>query len=70
MNTPTKQQLYGYLPIIAKLSKLDKSDMRDTAREVGTSSQVMYSCRPLQMDEQRQEDQLEPTCSSSVLIWM
>ena len=29
----------------------------------------MYSCRPLHMDEQRQDDQLEPTYSSSVLIW-
>ena len=29
----------------------------------------MYSCGPLQMDEQRQDDQLEPTYSSSVPIW-
>ena len=28
----------------------------------------MYSCRPLHMDEQRQDDQLEPTYSSSVPI--
>ena len=28
----------------------------------------MYSCGPLHMDEQRQDDQLEPTYSSSVLI--
>ena len=28
-----------------------------------------YSCRPLHMDEQRQDDQLEPTYSSSVPIW-
>ena len=26
----------------------------------------MYSCGPLHMDEQRQDDQLEPTYSSSV----
>ena len=29
----------------------------------------MYSCGPLHMDEQRQDDQLEPTYSSSVSIW-
>ena len=29
----------------------------------------MYSCGPLHMDEQRQDDQLEPTYSSSVPIW-
>ena len=52
-----------------KLSKLDEPDMRDTAGEVGSSSQVMYSCCPLHIDEQRQDDQLEPTYSSSVPIW-
>ncbi len=34
---PTKQQLYGHLPPITKLSKLDKPDMQDTTGEVGTS---------------------------------
>ena len=34
---PTKQQLYGHLPPIMKLSKLDEPDMRDTAGEVGTN---------------------------------
>ena len=29
---------------------------------------VMYSCGPFHMDEQRQDDQLKPTYSSSVLI--
>ena len=28
----------------------------------------MYSCEPLHMNEQRQDDQLEPTYSSSVPI--
>ena len=42
--------------------------MRDTAEEVGTSSYVMYSCGPLHMAEERQDDQLEPTYSSSVPI--
>ena len=65
---PTKQQLYGHLPPITKLSKLDKPDMWDTAGEVETSSWVMYSGGPLHMDEQRQDVQLEPTYRSSVLI--
>ena len=51
-----------------KLSKLDEPDMRDTAREVGSSSWVIYSCGPLHMDEQRQDVQFEPTCSSFVPI--
>ena len=51
-----------------KLSKLDEPDMRDTAREVGTSTLVMYSCGPLHITEQRQDNKLEPTYSSSVLI--
>ena len=32
------------------------------------ASSVMYSCGPLHMDEQRQDDQLEPTYSISVPI--
>ena len=35
---PTKHQLYGHLPPISKLSKLDEPDMQDTAGEAGTSS--------------------------------
>ena len=42
--------------------------MRDTAGEVRTNSLVMYSCGPLHRDEQRQDNQLEPIYSSSVLI--
>ena len=38
MQHPTKQQLYGHLPPITKVSKLDEPDMRDTAGEVETSS--------------------------------
>ena len=34
----TKQQLYGHLPLIMKLSKLGEPDMRDTAGEIGTNS--------------------------------
>ena len=35
---PTKHQLYGHLPPIMKLSKLDEPDMQDTAGEAVTSS--------------------------------
>ena len=45
-----------------KLSKLNKPDMQSNAGE------VMYSCGPFHMDEQKQDDQLEPTYSSSVPI--
>ena len=63
---PTKQQLYGHLPPITKTMKVRRSSH---AGEVRTNSWVMYSCGPLHMDEQRQDDQLEPTYSSSVPIW-
>ena len=36
-----------------------------THHEVGTNSYVTYSCGLLHMDEQRQDNQLEPTYSSS-----
>ena len=42
--------------------------MRDTAGEVKTNSSVTYSRGALHMDEQRQDDQLEPTYNSSVPI--
>ena len=51
-----------------KLSKLDEPNIQDTAGEVGTNSSATYSCGPLHMDEQRQDDQLEPTYNSSVPI--
>ena len=35
---PTKHQLYGHLPPLRKLSKLDEPDMQDTAGEAETSS--------------------------------
>ena len=59
---PTKQLLYGHLPPITK-TILDELDMWDTAGEVGTNS---YG--PLHMDKQKQDDQLELTYNSSVLI--
>ena len=42
--------------------------MRYTAGEVGTNSKVTYSCGSLHMDEQKQDDQLELTYNSSMLI--
>ena len=51
-----------------KLSKLDEPDMQDTAREAGTSSEVMYSYGPPHMAEQKQDDQLQHTYSSYVRI--
>ena len=42
--------------------------MRDTTGEVGTSSNMMYSCGPFHMDEQRQHDQPEPKYNNSVSI--
>ena len=47
---------------------LDEPDMQDTGGEVRMNSQAIYSCGPLHMDEQRQDDQLEPIYNSSVPI--
>ena len=51
-----------------KLSKLDDPDMQDTAGEIGTSSYVMYSSRPLHIAELRLDVQLEHTYNSFVPI--
>ena len=61
---PTKQQLYSHLPPTTKTIKV----RRNTDGKVGTSSWVIYSSGSLHMDVQRQDDQLEPTYSSSVPI--
>ena len=42
--------------------------MQDTAREVGMNSLMTYSSGPLHNDEQRQDDQQEPTYNNSVPI--
>ena len=47
---------------------LDEPDMRDTPAEVGTNSWVTYSSGPLHMDEQMQDDLLEPIYNNSVPI--
>ena len=51
-----------------KLSKLDELDMRDTTGEVGTNSEATYYNETLHMDEQRQDDHLEPIYNRSVPI--
>ena len=40
--------------------------MWDTAGEVRTNSLTIYSCGPLHMDDQKQDDQLESIYNSSV----
>ena len=67
-NTPQSSCCTATYHPSQKLSKLYKPDMQDTAGEVEMSSWVMYFCGPHHMDEQRQDDQLEPTYSSSVLM--
>ena len=42
--------------------------MPDTAGEARMSSKVMYSCGPPHMANQKQDDQLEHTYSSYVMI--
>ena len=49
-----------------KLSKLDEPDMRDIAGEVRTCSLAIYSCGPLPMDEQRQdENNMQQLCADT-----
>ena len=48
--------------------KLDEPDMWDTAREVRTNSWAMYSGGPLDMDDQRLDNRLEPIYSSLMPI--
>ena len=67
-NTPQSNHCTATYHPSRKLSKLDEPDMRDTAGEVGTNSLVIYSSRPLHMNEQKSDDQLEPIYNSSVLI--
>ena len=42
--------------------------MQDTVGEVGMNLLVTYSCGPLHINEQRQDDQLEPIHNHSVSI--
>ena len=67
-NTPQKSSCTATYHPSWKLSKLDEPDMWDTVEEARTNSSAINSCGPLHMDEQRQDDQLEPTNNSYVLI--
>ena len=64
---PTKQQLYGHLPPITKTIQVRRS--RHAGYCWRSRDELMTcSCRPLHMDDQRQDDQLEPIYNSSVPI--
>ena len=65
---PTKQQQYGHRLPIMQTIKIRRTNTRDTAGEVWTSSWVMCSCGPLHLDEQKQGVQLEPTYISYVSL--
>ena len=64
----TKQQLYGHHYPSRKLSKLNEQDMQDIAGLVRTNLLATYTCWPLHMDEQRQDDQQEPKYNTSAPI--
>ena len=64
---PTRHQLYGHLPPITKTIKARRT------RHAGhcwrsKDEIVMYSCGPPHMAKQKQDDQLEHTYSSYVMI--
>ena len=62
----TNQQLYGQLPLITKTIKIRHAGHCWRSRDKLICD---VSFGPLHMDEQRQDVQLEITCSSSVPIW-
>ena len=62
---PTKQQLYGHLPSITKTIKIKRTKH---AGHSWRSRDELISDVPLHMDEQRQDDQLEPKYTCSVRI--
>ena len=57
---PIKQQLYSHIPPITKTMKVTRTRH---AGQIGT-----YFSGPLHIDEQRQDDQLEPIYNSSVPV--
>ena len=61
---PTKQQLYGYLPLITKTIQVSRT--RHAGQSWRSRDELIGDI--LHMDEQRQDDQLEPTYNSSVAI--
>ena len=63
----TKQQRYGHQPNITKTIKIRRT--RHAVHYWRSRDELMiYSGGPHHMDEQKQDDQLEPTYSSSVPI--
>ena len=56
-----------YLPS-RKLFKLDEPDIKGTAGDAGTSSEVMYSYGPPRMAKQKQDDQLEQTYKNIIYM--
>ena len=64
---PTKQQLYDHLSPITEPIWVRRT--RHAGHCWRSGDELMtYSCGPLHMDEQRQEDKLEPSYHSSVPI--
>ena len=61
-----QQQLYRHLPPITKTIQIRR--IRHARHYWRSKDEAMYSCGPLNMDEQRQDDQLEPIYNSSVSI--
>ena len=65
---PTKQQLYGHLPPITKTIQVRQTNIRDKTGGVRTNSKAIYSSGHIHMDEQKQDDQLEPIYNGSLPI--
>ena len=67
-NTPQNSSCTATYQPSQKLFKWVEPEMWNTAGEVRTNSLAIDSWGPLHMDEQRQNDQLEPTYNSFVPI--
>ena len=65
---PHKEAAVRPLTPITKAIQVRRTRHAEHCWRIGGDSQVVYSGGPLHMDEQRQDDQLEPTYNSSVLI--
>ena len=72
---PTRHQLFCSFILYSfcdgtsqKLYKINEPDTQDTPGEAKTNSSVMYSYGPLHIAKQKQDDQLEHTYSSYVMI--
>ena len=65
---PTKKQLCSHLPSITKIILVRRTRHAGNCWRIRTNAYMIYSCGPLQMGEQRQDDQLKPIYNSSVPI--